>query len=667
MKRILAIAAALLLCIGASAQDSFGRGKVPPFSFEYGGVPSSKLLPWWKYSREGTIHRWTDPRTGLQVECQVTSFSDFGATEWVLRFRNTSSSDTPAISRVRTVDLTQSASGECTLCYADGPYFGRSDFQSRDTLLTVGSAVHLEPFGGRSSSHTMPYFNVQTPSGGVVYAIGWTGSWRADITRTKGGVRVEAGLRDFDSYLRPGEEVRVASVAMVPWTGSDRMDGQNKLRRFILKHHSPSGAGPLFLDNFDHNGPWPCDEYSCMTDYMASAVIRQYDFLGTCADGFWLDAGWYSRASDWHRGYWWHSAVGNWTPDQERFPDGLGPVADEAHRTGGKFLLWYEPERANVDSDWAREHPEWMLSESGAPAVPLKMPSDTTFKEPVMTAPHDSSFLVDMGNQEALEWVCQEMLKSLTDNKVDIYRQDFNIDPEKFWLNNDEPGRRGMTEVKYICGVYAYLDFLHAQLPHLLIDNCAGGGRRLDLEMLSRSVSLWRSDYTLDAEGRQCHGYYLNQWIPFHGTNTGSTDPYVSRSSLGTSCCFCWGITGKGNGRIEAELSTMAEFRELGPYFLEDFYPLSGYGDVTGDDIWLAYQLWRPSDSTGYVVAFRRKESPEAERRLVLHGLDQSGKYALISDGHESLASGQELMTEGLAVCLPEAGSSQLIHIKRLE
>ena len=59
----------------------------------------------------------------------------------------------------------------------------------------------------------------------------------------------------------------------------------------------------------------------------------------------------------------------------------------------------------------------------------------------------------------------------------------------------------------------------------------------------------------------------------------------------------------------------MAEFAAVRPYFYEDYYPLTGYGDMTGDDIWLAYQLLRPSDQTGYVVAFpprtlaRRTES----------------------------------------------------------
>lgn len=651
---------------------SFARGKVPPFSFSYGDVPSAQLLPRWRFrtqalpaARQGetlTAYTWTDPRTGLQVECQVKRFSDFNAAEWVLRFRNTGTADTPPIRAVRTVDLLQLGAGQVPLptqepvpaeeperpdakpinlsrgekpgatrasdpdwavYYADGPYLSEADFCSRDTTLSPGRTLHLEPYGGRSSSHTLPYFNVKTAAGGLVYGIGWTGSWSADITRSsEGSYHVKAGLRDFDAYLLPGEEIRTAAAFLIPWQGADRMDGQNCLRRFLLAHHHPEASGrPVevpILTSFDHHGPWPCDEFACLTAFQAEASIRQYQFYGTYADAFWLDAGWYDRAADYPNGYWWHSAVGNWKPDPKRFPDGIAPIADAAHQIGAKLLLWYEPERANVDSDWAHAHPEWMLAASGAPAVPLE--------EPV-----DSAFLVNLGHPQALEWVCQEMLQSITENKVDIYRQDFNISPEPFWLANDAPGRRGMTEVRYIEGLYAYLDFLHAQLPHLILDNCAGGGRRLDFEMVSRSIALLRSDfYSID--GVQCHGYYLNQWLPVNCTGGASGNPYDYRSTLAAGINFTWGTGSRSGLSIEGEKALIRWFRGLKDFFLEDYFPLSGYGDVTREDQWLAYQLDRPSDGTGIIVAFRRSASRDSTYTVRLRGLDPEATYELRFD-----------------------------------
>jgi len=51
--------------------------------------------------------------------------------------------------------------------------------------------------------------------------------------------------------------------------------------------------------------------------------------------------------------------------------------------------------------------------------------------------------------------------------------------------------------MKHIEGLYSFLDYLLAHKPSLVIDNCAGGGRRLDFEMqmgdafsICRAVSL---------------------------------------------------------------------------------------------------------------------------------------------------------------------------------
>jgi alpha-galactosidase len=50
--------------------------------------------------------------------------------------------------------------------------------------------------------------------------------------------------------------------------------------------------------------------------------------------------------------------------------------------------------------------------------------------------------------------------------------------------------------MKHIEGLYNFWDNLLARNPGPLIDNCASGGRRIDLETIGRSVPLWRTDYS---------------------------------------------------------------------------------------------------------------------------------------------------------------------------
>ena len=92
---------------------------------------------------------------------------------------------------------------------------------------SVGDSLVMIPNLGRSSSVSFPYFNVKTPEGGMVFAIGWTGSWKAEIIRPEQDCfRVSTGLKNLNTYLLPGEEIRTPLTAMIPWQGEDRMDGQ---------------------------------------------------------------------------------------------------------------------------------------------------------------------------------------------------------------------------------------------------------------------------------------------------------------------------------------------------------------------------------------------------------------------------------------------------------
>ena len=76
-----------------------------------------------------------------------------------------------------------------------------------------------------------------------------------------------------------------------------------------------------------------------------------------------------------------------------------------------------------------------------------------------------------------------------------MYRQDFNIPPADYWNKNDTADRIGMTEIGHVEGLYKFLDTLLSRHPGLIIDNCASGGRRIDIEMMSRSFVMWRSDH----------------------------------------------------------------------------------------------------------------------------------------------------------------------------
>ena len=639
----------------------FGRGKTPPFSFEYGSRPSAQFIRKWKHSLSQLpsqednqlryLASYTDLATGMQVVCEIKGWTDFGTIEWVLRFQHTGHGNSPKLSHVRTVDLDflhpQSAP---VVYYANGSDASRADFAPQQKILNPGDTLEMTPRGGRSSDGAFPFFNIETtPGEGVVVAVGWSGTWTARMSSaSQSKLSLQAGLKVLDASLLPGESIRTASICLLFWQGENRMTGHNLFRRFMLAHHSRKIDGkPVFypmFGGFNWGDPAPCNEYSCMTSEYAIALMQRTKMFGLSPEAFWLDAGWYTEAADYARGRNWANTVGNWQPDPDRFPQGLSPIGEYAKQTvGAKFMVWFEPERVFKGTRWYRDHPEWMLEAGG------------------------DNCLFNLADEKACNWMCKTIGDILEKNSIDHYRQDFNIAPAGIWAANDKPDRQGMTEVRYIEGLYRFWDYLLQRFPGLLIDNCASGGRRLDYETMLRSAPMWRTDYQYgEPVGYQCHTYGLEFFLSQHATGLYHTNPFDARSAFGSAVVFNWKLTQQGESFTDMQ-KTMQEFREVRPYYYEDFYPLSGIGNLTGDDIWLAYQLHRPSDQTGYVLAFRRAQSPQSDYQVNLSALDLETEYQLVpKDGGESQTlSGRELM-DGLTLHLDQPRSSLLLFYKPL-
>ena len=686
-RTIIALASALLLALGAipaSAQvrlhmqgdktdiarwidQRFAKGQLPPFSFILDEQPSEEFLRSWRWSRTAPASTdkdvvlrtftYTDPRSGLEVVCDVKGYPGFRAVEWVLHFRNTSAENSGQLTRVKVADfdMVYPAAGALKIHYAEGNKISKADYAPRTAEFRTEQPLHIEPHGGRSSEEAFPFFNLESEASrqGVMVAVGWTGTWFADLEkRDPSRLTLAAGMLNTDLYLYPGEQIRTPSIALMFWSG-DRMNGHNRFRRLVLAHHSRKVDGSPFYplcSAFNYRDPQPCGEYSCLTADWAVAMVRRYSMFELTPDVFWLDAGWHTGAGDFRHGKSWANTTGNWTVDRERFPEGLKPVSDAVHETGAKFMVWFEPERVVKGTQWATEHKEWML--------------DTEWPE---GSEQSTWYLFDLGNDAACDWLCKYYGDLIEENGIDYYRQDFNMLPAGYWRDADEPGRSGIKEIRHIENLYKFWDYLLDRFPGLLIDNCASGGKRLDWESIGRSAPLWRSDsyHYDDPDGYQCHTYGLNFFLPIHGTGILLPDQYSFRSSLSSALQCNWKVTEPGVSVLDMQ-QRIREYRDIREYYYEDYYPLSGTGDLTGSDVWLAYQMHRPSDDSGIVVAFRRQDAPDAEYTVRLGGLTPDASYTLLDcdTQAETVRSGREL-TEGLTLRLDNPKSSLLIKYRK--
>lgn len=640
-----------------------------PFSFVYDGKKSDTLLNSWKSEvvttqtargvQETTI-TCTDPATGLQVRCVASEFPGFSAVEWIVYFKNTSDKDTPIISDIRAIDsgIGLTRDKPAVLHYALGSECRIDDFAPQLARLGPspnapqgpwvgeGNPVRLQSREGRSSCGTMPFFNVDGGAQGVVCAIGWTGDWAANVYRTDSEVRMQAGMPRTHLKLLPGEEIRSPRIAMVFWNG-ERLRGHNLLRRFIMAHHSPlKETGPIrvpvslatwggnFAKNHIEHGKWWKDH------------DLPLDFL-------WVDAGWFGKdeakigANVFNSN--WGALVGDWFPNPGYFPEGLGPVGKALKDCGIGFLLWLEPERVFQGTAWTREHPEYLLGPAGP------------------------NYLFNLGNPAARQALTDHLVNLLNDGNISCYRQDFNFDPRPFWDAADAPDRVGITEIKHITGLYQMWDDVIARCPGLLIDNCASGGRRIDLESISRSVPLWRSDfqcfpgYNPAAMQTQTHG--LNLWTPLSAGACDREDTYLFRSAMGPGLDLIMYEFEKDSTKhfsIDWLRKMLGELNQVRSLFLGDFYPLADFS--VSDDAWAAWQFDRPDLKSGAVFAFRRAQSPFVEATLMLKGLEPGAKYEFrdIDTGTVVQLSGEECMSKGLRVEIPNKPAATVLLYKML-
>ena len=618
----------------------------PFFAFTYGGKSSSDFLASWKSDRvsrkldenrvEYTL-TYKDPDTGLEIRCVGVEYRDFPTIEWTLYFKNAGSKDTPILSDILAIDtrFERNSNEEFTLHRNKGDNCTADSFEPLKDTLGPNTDKRISNTGGRPTQIEFPYVNIAMGNEGLIFVLSWAGQWAVQYTRDgSNGLRLRGGQELTHFKLLPGEEVRTPMIVLQFWKG-DRLHAQNVWRSWMIAHNLPRPGGKL--------PPGP-ELAACSSHQFGEMInankdnqiffVDKYLERGIKLDYWWMDAGWYWNKTGWPN-------TGTWEVDTNRFPGGLRAISDHAHGKGVNIIVWFEPERVTAGTWLADNHPEWIHGGKGGG-------------------------LLDLGNPEARAWLTDHVDKLLTEQGIDLYRQDFNIDPLPFWRKKDADDRQGITEIRHVEGYFAYWDELRRRHPNMLIDSCASGGRRNDLETLRRAVPLLRSDYIMEPTGNQCHTYALSSWFPFYGTGTSKTDPYLIRSTLCPHFTACWD---QRDDKIDfATIKRLVDqWKGFAPNYFGDFYPITSYSLAA--DQWIGWQFDRPEVGEGMVQVFRREESPYESACFPLHAVDSDARYRVTSVDQPDKpleVSGKELREKGLPVTIQERFGSVFFLYTRM-
>ncbi len=466
-----------------------------------------------------------------------------------------------------------------------------------------------ESWGGRPGHDSATFLAAGVP--GFRFRTGRV--WAVHVAHS--GNQVLAAERSPTGWqlLRGGElllpgEVRLGAGAAYrsPWLVASWGEGLDELSHRVHRHlrarpQHPGRPRPVLLNT------WEAVYFDQRLEPLLALAERAAQ-IGV--ERFVLDDGWFRGRRDDRAG------LGDWFVDEQVWPHGLHPLVDRVHELGMEFGLWFEPEMVNLDSDLAREHPDWVLQTAHGPGLPSRY-----------------QHVLDLARQEAYDHVRQRISALVTEYRIAYLKWDHNRALVDAGHGPDHvPGVHAQTEA-----TYRMLAELKQRHPGLEIESCCGGGGRLDLGIVEHTDRVWVSD-CIDAHERQRMVRWTGILLPpeLLGTHVGSgADHSTGRVHpldfrAGTAI---WGHLGIEWDLTRADAQDLHRLREWVALH-RDLRDLLHSGDVVHADLANPALLLEGVVATDrsaavYRLAAVRHTLTWPPGRVTLPGLDPDRRYAV--------------------------------------
>lgn len=550
--------------------------------------------------------------------------------------------------------------------------------------------VHLEPITegyrwmGRSSTYAHPIqgegreiipvefvYSASGSHAGWFAGIEFSGRTRISLEQNGDHLQTRLGLNEewgpFQTRLMPGDLFETPTVFLGAFAGGPD-DAGNQLRPWVRAVL----GNPLTWSNSQYpflvNNSWGSGMQ--VDEGLALRMIDDSKELGL--EMFHLDAGWF-------RG------VGDWRPDPKKFPHGLAPIADEAHRQGLRFGIWVDWSQAGLDTAPgalnARDPAvrDWLTSDIGPDWKPEEFKGRT----------------IDLGVPAARDYASKEVKRIVEDYRLDMLEHDGYLVAEgctredhphappnrsTLRLTTDAgfefPLGSNSTDVSYhaVRSYYAIYEQLRREHPGLLFEICNDGGRMVDFgsaahgdyfsitdtyDPLSNRRAFYDTSYALPPAMLES---YVEKWpTPLLGNFL-----YMLHSGMMGWTSIMLDTRAWSPEQHDAARRAFSLYKEQLRPLIRDarLYHVSERPDGVH---WDGMEYWDPLRRKGVVFAFRGSVADQPEHRFVLAGLEAQKQYRLhYVDGssQDFESKGADLMTRGLPVHLVQPLTSELVFME---
>ena len=444
-------------------------------------------------------------------------------------------------------------------------------------------------------------------------------------------VRVMSGINPegFCWKLNPGESFQAPEAVLV--YSAQGLNGMSHAFHDLYRQHLIRGEyrdrkRPILINN------WEATYFNFNTEKLLD-IARQASRLGI--EMLVMDDGWFGNRFDDNR------ALGDWFVNEEKLPGGLKHLVDEVNKLGMKFGIWVEPEMISPDSDLYRAHPDWAIQIPGRTAGLAR-----------------NQYVLDMSRTEIQDYIFDRIAAVLRSANIEYVKWDMNrplSDIGSFRLPADQQGE---VYHRFVLGMYRLQERLVTEFPHILLENCSGGGARFDAGMLYYSPQSWCSDDT-DAIERltiqegtaliyplSAMGAHVSD-CPNH--TVGRTTPFETRGYVALAGTFGYEldvtkIPEADRNMIPQQVAMYHKYNDL--VRTGDYYRVASYQQNRMYDCWMVVAKDKSEALVTFIQVMGRANSHS--RRILLKGLCPDKRYRI--EGEERTYLGSTLMQAGVLV-----------------
>jgi len=521
-----------------------------------------------------------------------------------------------------------------------------------ETVPVSHGKYSVESIRGESSHQDHPFLALKTKNAdqenGEVYAMHfvYSGNFKAQVQSDQfDQVRMTMGIHpeDFTWKLKEGESFQAPETVLVySAQGLGQMTGifHDFYRNHLIRSEYKNQKRPILINN------WEATYFDFDTDKLI-AIAKQASALGI--EMLVMDDGWFGNRCDDNR------ALGDWFVNEEKLKGGLEYLVDEVNKLGMKFGIWFEPEMISPDSDLYRAHPDYAI------AIPGREPSLCR-----------NQYVLDLTRKEVRDYAYECVAKILRSANIEYVKWDMNRQLSDIGSLELPADQMGELYHRYVLAVYEMQERMMTEFPHLLLENCSGGGARFDPGMLYYSPQIWCSDDTDAIERLKIQeGTALIYPLSTMGAHVsdcpnhtvGRVTPFETRGYVALAGTFGYEldvtkIPESDREQIPAQVAMYHKYNDL--VREGDYYRIASYAENHYFDCYGVVSKDKKEALYTYVQVLNRPNYHS--RRIYLKGLAAEKYYAI--EGEDGTWSGEQLMNAGLLVQNPFGDfKGKLIHL----